>query len=360
MNQYYNQMKNQLGIKDVAKTADVAVATVDRVMHGRSGVSRKTKEKVLKVISDLGYQPNLMASNLSRKKRFIFGVLLPKTSFRGTNYWDLPVSGIYQAQKDLEQYAISIETFRYDNEDENDIRMQVLKVINSSIDGLILASKFVNEIDILLQDCKEKKRPVIFIDSNIDKTDCLCSIHQPIYESAQLAAQLFSYCIKEGKILTLHLRAAMDTSRIASLKEQGVIDYLDQNKPLIKTEKLVLRDLSKKKLDEALKHTLTQQSSVKGIFVVNSKIAPVAEFLEKIGRKDLILIGYDLLEENHKWIEAGIIDFLICQKPERQGYIAIQKLFEHLVLKREVDPEILMQLDIVTKENYKHYSSFYE
>ncbi len=354
------QNRNQLGIKDVAKAANVAVATVDRVIHGRNGVSQKTKDKVLKVIKELNYQPNLMASNLSRKKNFVFGVLLPKVSQSTTSYWDLPVKGIYQAQKDLSQYSITLEMFRFDSENERDIRKQILKVINSSIDGLILTTKFVNEMDILIQDCNQKKRPFIFIDSNINKLDCLCSIHQPIYESAQLAAQLFNYSIKEGELLTLHLRNAMDTSGIATLKEKGLEDYYTEHNTPVKNKQLILRDFSKHKIKESLQQTLQQNPGIKGIFVVNSKIAPVAECVTEINRKDLILIGYDLLQEDYKWVDNGTIDFLICQKPERQGYDAIRKLFEHLVLKRDVESEILIQLDIVTKYNYKYYSSFSE
>jgi len=34
------------GVKEIARRANVALATVDRVIHGRPGVSQKTLEKV--------------------------------------------------------------------------------------------------------------------------------------------------------------------------------------------------------------------------------------------------------------------------------------------------------------------------
>jgi LacI family transcriptional regulator len=54
-------------------------------------------------------------------------------------------------------------------------------------------------------------------------------------------------------------------------------------------------------------------------------------------------------------LKKGTVDFLICQRPEEQGYFAIQSLFEHLVLKKEVTTENFTAIDIVTKENIDYY-----
>src|SRR5690606_23383151 len=110
--------------------------------------------------------PNIMASNLSRAKTYVFGVLLPKVSAK-SSYWEFPLKGIMQAQRELGQYAVRVETFLYDQSDNVDIRNQILKVINSDIDGLVLTSKFPEDIELLLQDCQQKNRSYVFIDSFI-------------------------------------------------------------------------------------------------------------------------------------------------------------------------------------------------
>jgi LacI family transcriptional regulator len=120
--------EKQVGIKDVAKNANVALATVDRVIHGRKGVSEKTREKVLKVIEEIGFQPNIMASNLAKNITFVIGVLLPKSS-SVSGYWDLPLKGIMKAQKELKQYSVKVETYLFDHSNSSDIRKQILNVI---------------------------------------------------------------------------------------------------------------------------------------------------------------------------------------------------------------------------------------
>jgi LacI family transcriptional regulator len=47
--------KKSVNLKDVAKLANVTLASVDRVINGRSGVSEKTKEKVQKAIKNLTF-----------------------------------------------------------------------------------------------------------------------------------------------------------------------------------------------------------------------------------------------------------------------------------------------------------------
>ena len=49
-------------IKDIAKMADVSVGTVDRVIHGRSGVSESSRKRVEEILKQLDYQPNMYAS----------------------------------------------------------------------------------------------------------------------------------------------------------------------------------------------------------------------------------------------------------------------------------------------------------
>ena len=52
-------------IYDVAGAAKVSLATVSRVMNNPEKVNPETREKVLKVIKELGYRPNAIARGLA-------------------------------------------------------------------------------------------------------------------------------------------------------------------------------------------------------------------------------------------------------------------------------------------------------
>ncbi len=64
-------------ITDVAKRAGVSVATVSRVLNSSPSVSDKTREKVLGVIDEMGYNPNGIARNLRMQQTKIIIVILP-------------------------------------------------------------------------------------------------------------------------------------------------------------------------------------------------------------------------------------------------------------------------------------------
>lgn len=64
-------------IRDVARAADVSVATVSRTLNGIENVAGMTRDRVLKVASELDYIPHSGARSLSSKRTDTIGVLLP-------------------------------------------------------------------------------------------------------------------------------------------------------------------------------------------------------------------------------------------------------------------------------------------
>jgi LacI family transcriptional regulator len=64
-------------IADVAARAGVGVATVSRVLNGRSNVRPATRAKVLAAIDALSYRPSLTARNLSLRRTHVIGVVVP-------------------------------------------------------------------------------------------------------------------------------------------------------------------------------------------------------------------------------------------------------------------------------------------
>ena len=64
-------------IQDVAVTAGVSVATVDRVLNRRPGVRTVTVERVEAAIRQLNYQPDRLAARLARGREYRFCFVLP-------------------------------------------------------------------------------------------------------------------------------------------------------------------------------------------------------------------------------------------------------------------------------------------
>jgi DNA-binding LacI/PurR family transcriptional regulator len=69
--------KKRVTIYDVAEMAGVTTATVSRVINGRPGISRPTREKVISVMRDARYFPSPAASALRKKTTREIGILSP-------------------------------------------------------------------------------------------------------------------------------------------------------------------------------------------------------------------------------------------------------------------------------------------
>ncbi|MBM7094822.1 LacI family DNA-binding transcriptional regulator [Bacillus sp. H-16] len=68
-------------IKDVAKEANVSIATVSRILNQTSkGYSEKTKKHVLETMERMGYSPNAVARSLISRQTGTIGVLFPEIS----------------------------------------------------------------------------------------------------------------------------------------------------------------------------------------------------------------------------------------------------------------------------------------
>ena len=63
-------------IKDVALAAGVSTATVSRVIANKPHVREEIRQRVLAVVDQLGYRPNLVARNLREQKSKIIGLIV--------------------------------------------------------------------------------------------------------------------------------------------------------------------------------------------------------------------------------------------------------------------------------------------
>lgn len=69
-----------MNIYDVSQKAGVSIATVSRVINGNPNVSDKTKQKVLNVMKEIGYTPNVFARGLGLNTMQTIGIMCADSS----------------------------------------------------------------------------------------------------------------------------------------------------------------------------------------------------------------------------------------------------------------------------------------
>ena len=69
-----------MNIYDVSQKAGVSIATVSRVLNGNPNVSENTRQKVLNVMRDIGYTPNVFARGLGLNTMHTIGIMCADSS----------------------------------------------------------------------------------------------------------------------------------------------------------------------------------------------------------------------------------------------------------------------------------------
>lgn len=265
-------------IKDVAKKANVSVATVSRVINNSGYVNVETRKIVVNAIKDLNYVPNELARSLFKKQSKIIGVIVPHFS----TYFFAEL--IEKLEETLAKHDYKLMIFNAKDDPAKERKyMQVFHQYN--IDGIILVAhteQFKDYIDLHI--------PMITIDHQINEK--IPSITCDNEHGGQLAAQKF---IDTGCKKVIHLRGP---SFLLTVKQRnkGFKETIEKAGIEIHTVDLAFVEPDMSLIENFVSHF----DDIDGIFCSSDVIALYAlRVLSKLGRRvpqDIQVIGFDNIE----------------------------------------------------------------
>ncbi|KGX84784.1 LacI family DNA-binding transcriptional regulator [Pontibacillus litoralis] len=182
-------------ITDVAKKANVSVATVSRILNNRDGkikISQKTTDRVLTVANELGYQLNPFAASLRTKRTGVIGAIVR----------DISDPFLVKVVKAVQHYAHhnGVELFLANTDYKSETAHQQLKLmVNHWFDGLIILDN-LSEEDAFIQRLKHQQTPFVSITGEsscslkpVVHTDDVNGVQQAIDHFIQLGHEHIGY-----------------------------------------------------------------------------------------------------------------------------------------------------------------------
>jgi LacI family transcriptional regulator len=332
-------------VKEIAFLANVSIGTVDRVLYNRGRVSAVTKEKIEAIIKQYHFSPNPIARQLKRNKAYCFYVLIPHRE-QDSGYWGQVLEGILETAKAIRSLGVEIEILEFDRYNFDAFRKNAEIILEKKPDGVIFAPILPDKTKSFLMGLKEKQIPYVFFDTDIPDLEPLCVITQDFFKGGYLAGKLMRLSIKDTTrpIAVLSLRGV---GYHVQRRRDGFLKYAEEHNLAVIVWECPDIDLPQKEIITFLENN----PGLAGIFITNSMTHKVAEIAAKRNSRDLVIIGYDLIPENRKLLQAGSIDAIISQRPEEQGRRALQSLYHHFVLHHDDPTRIEMPLDIFFREN---------
>lgn len=337
-------------VKDIARLAGVSIGTVDRVLHRRGRVATDTESRVQSIIKQTGFTPNLHASNLAQARNYRIGVLTPSPK-QDSGFWRIPLSGMRNAVRELSPFDVELLTGHFDRFSRASFRRAGAALMREKPDGIFLAPvipeaamEFVRKLP--------NDMPLCLFDSDLPGVRKVSFIGQDSYMSGRLAGKLMGMLVPPERRTVIVQAVGMDF-HIHGRVEGFCSLYSERTRPEIyREEHLDRADVCSAFLDGLFR----DRPDICGIFVTNASVHRVADYLSRMDRGYIALIGYDLIPENRQFVEKGVINFLISQRPEVQGYLGIQTIFRVLSGQGKPPGIQIMPLDILTMENIRYYT----
>lgn len=347
---------NKVTINDVAKAAGVSKGTVDRVLHNRGEVSSKSKEKILKVIEEMGYKPNLYASLLASQKQRLIQCIIPE--FLPGEFWSLTQKGIEEASRIVSRYGIAVEVVKYDQYSLESFREACETVIGNRPSGVLVAPMFYDETMKFTASLSELGIPYIFLDSKLEEDGYLAYFGMPRYQSGYLCADILTGG-REVPEKVYVVRIARDKKGLSdptAERRAGFMDYMAEHYPETSIENVFIDPKDVNAIDLRLDQTIGRDRSPKFIVMFNSRIHLVADYLSRRSFRGCRVVGFDVLEKNMEALRGGTVQTLIAQHTDRQAVDAVNAMVDYLILGNSVSrKDNYTQMDILNRYNCDFY-----
>ncbi len=219
-------------IYDVAREANVSMATVSRVVNGNQNVKPATRKKVLEVIERLEYRPNAVARGLASKKTTTVGVIIPDIS---NNLYAELARGIEDIAT---MYRYNIILANSDQNEEKELTL-LDTMLSKQVDGIVMMSDKVTE---KIQESMNHSPVPIVLAGSVDELKEVPSVNIDYFEAAYEAVKVLidnghkriafvsgpmSYTITQHK-LTAYKKALEDAGLVVDesliVSEEGTYD----------------------------------------------------------------------------------------------------------------------------------------
>ena len=328
-------------IYDIARTAGVSVGTVNRALHNKSQISEETRERVLKIATEMNFKVNHIAQSLGRKPRKIGALLVcPVKEFLN----DVK-NGVESAFLDLIEYNIIGDIRVIDTSDgynkDNEITGCLSDFMNNKYDGVVALTSGNNEqyIKELLK-LRKAGIPVSTITNDIAESKRLFHVGMDGECAGRMAAQMLWLLCKNKKVALLtgsieteiHKRNIVGFNSFAKIHNFNkliIYKHHDKSEYVIEQTELLLKE----------------HPDLDGIYITSASSLSICGYLHEKGIKSINIIATDLFTETRALIESGFLCATIFQDPYKQGYDSVQYMYKHITnLWNEHDVKIIPQL----------------
>jgi len=334
-------------LQDVAREAGVSVATVDRVLNGRAGIHARMVDRVKAAVERLNYEPDRLASRLSRARDHRFLAVLPV----GANDFMHNLEREFRTlarRYEPERVAIGVQLV---DVFDGGALAEALEALPAEIDGVAVVALDHPAVAEALNALTARGTAVVTLVSDLPGAKRSHYVGLDNHAAGRTAASLLGRFLgpRRGKVGliagSLQLRDHIE-------RQFGFEQVIAREYPQL--EVLPLREArdDNARVESAARTLLEENPDLVGLYNVGGGQQGVVAALEATGRaRDVVFIGHELTEFTRRHLIRGTIDAVINQDP---GHMARSTVRVLLALREDspiVPDQERIRIDIFIRDN---------
>ena len=275
---------SQITLDDIAGKLNVSKVTVSKALRDHPDIGAKTKALVKKTAKELGYSPNYIARNLSAKKTYTVGLVVPKIAH---NFFASAIESIYNVAYN-NNYEIVVTVSQESAEKE---ALHIQSLLSMRVDGLLVSVTEETRNSEIFDKVHAMNIPLVFFDRTIENIGFSCvstADRQGAYQLTQCAAD-------QGYRRIAHLAGYQHTS-IGKQRLQGYKAALKDHKIKIDKNLIIEGGFSEKDGYDGLMNLYQKGIMPEIIFSVTFPVAlgvfKAAEELGLVIPDDIDLVSF--------------------------------------------------------------------
>jgi LacI family transcriptional regulator len=317
----------RIGIKDIARLANVSRGTVDRALHGRGDVSERTRKLIIQIASERRYKPHPAARMLVMGRAPLsIGVCIPREI---RFFFDQVRDGILQEAAHFESVGINTIYRPFERYGEGE-REQIEEMLRSDIKALILAPGIDRSLGGLIDEAEKRKIHVVCIAGDVagcHRSSAVCSDPEL---NGRCAAELMGKFVRRAArvvIFTGMLEHEVHYKEVRSFSET-----FEQFSNGGKVIEVIENHESETEALEKCTSLLKRVRKIDGMYISTVNCLPVCAALDAAGLAGKVkLVTTDLFPDMVPWFKRGTILASVYQRPYMQGQTAVRLIVDNIV-----------------------------
>ncbi len=271
-------------IHDIAKRLNIDSSTVSRALNNSPRVTQKTKDKIMATAQSMGYQRNLLASNLRKNVTHSIGVVIPRIS---RHFFSSAIQGIEETAYKSGYSVIICQSLEELNRERDIIQTLVANRVAGVLISISMETTDYEHLKIL----KSQDIPHVFFDRHCE----IPGYNNVIINDYNGGYTATKHLISKGCKEILHFSGPGHLA-IYKNRLEGYKKALSDNSISLKSENIISSRLMELDGKIIVKKLLDNKRKFDGIFCANDQIAiGVIKYLNEVGIKipeQVAIVGF--------------------------------------------------------------------